>query len=385
MGGFFLMKIVFAAPYFLMDPRDGGAGTVRNMLRGLSALGHDVFLVTLLQRENPELTKSISIFEYESVNVVGLPVYTAEDEISSQQCREWFSAYMNLIDLFKPDWVLTYGGQILDMHVSGYARYRGIQTGFLLLNLTYTDFNYYLKDIDALFADSVFTANYYQEKFKRKVHPIGVFIKPENYASHANAKRREYLTFINALDSKGGRIMSQIIFKMLNTKSDMKIRVINGRGSIKDRLSNVCAEEEEVNCALKSIEEIDFYENFGEIIEGTRLLIVPSLQPESYGMVVVEAKLNGVPSIVADCGGLPEAVGAGGDVFAFKNELHIPPYDKLLDTGQLEKLISNINRYFDDDNFYTSKSKACHLERKAFELEARSRDFETLLASLSQA
>jgi len=48
------------------------------------------------------------------------------------------------------------------------------------------------------------------------------------------------------------------------------------------------------------------------IYAATRVLMVPSVWEEPSGRVSAEAMLNGVPPIVSDRGGLPEAVGDGG-------------------------------------------------------------------------
>ncbi|HPW54414.1 MAG TPA: glycosyltransferase [Thermoanaerobaculaceae bacterium] len=42
------------------------------------------------------------------------------------------------------------------------------------------------------------------------------------------------------------------------------------------------------------------------------LLLAPSIEPEGFPRVVVEAAFNGIPSIASRAGGLPEAVGDGG-------------------------------------------------------------------------
>ena len=43
------------------------------------------------------------------------------------------------------------------------------------------------------------------------------------------------------------------------------------------------------------------------IFSRTRVLLVPSLWPEAYGLVAVEAMAHGIPVIASDVGGLPEA------------------------------------------------------------------------------
>jgi glycosyltransferase involved in cell wall biosynthesis len=51
----------------------------------------------------------------------------------------------------------------------------------------------------------------------------------------------------------------------------------------------------------------------GDLFSRIDLLVVPSVQPESFGLVVTEAMSAGVPVVVSDAGALPEVVGPSID------------------------------------------------------------------------
>jgi glycosyltransferase involved in cell wall biosynthesis len=49
-----------------------------------------------------------------------------------------------------------------------------------------------------------------------------------------------------------------------------------------------------------------------ELMRGARVVVVPSLWPEAFGLVALEAMSVGTPVIVSDRGALPEIVGPSG-------------------------------------------------------------------------
>lgn len=52
---------------------------------------------------------------------------------------------------------------------------------------------------------------------------------------------------------------------------------------------------------------IEARDDVGEVLAGTRVLVAPSLWPETFGYVVVEAMLRGIPTLASNMGGMPEA------------------------------------------------------------------------------
>jgi glycosyltransferase involved in cell wall biosynthesis len=57
----------------------------------------------------------------------------------------------------------------------------------------------------------------------------------------------------------------------------------------------------------KNVRTLNASSRIDDILERTRVLLVPSLWYEAFGQIVVEAMLRGIPVLASDSGGLPEA------------------------------------------------------------------------------
>ena len=79
-----------------------------------------------------------------------------------------------------------------------------------------------------------------------------------------------------------------------------------------------------------------------EIYGQTRLLLVPSMWEEGFGMVAVEAQSCGIPVIASERGGLPESVGDGGML--------------VRDYRNVEAWMHAIDAVLDDDDAYRAWS-----------------------------
>lgn len=101
--------------------------------------------------------------------------------------------------------------------------------------------------------------------------------------------------------------------------------------------------------------------------------VFPSVFPEPFGLVAVEAMASGVPFVVSDAGGLPEVV--GGD------------YELVVRAGEIEDLAEKIGRVLQNlgtPNDLARRVRMRQRYRSEFSPEAGDRRVRKLLASLSQ-
>ena len=98
---------------------------------------------------------------------------------------------------------------------------------------------------------------------------------------------------------------------------------------------------------------------------GTRLLLMPSLCQEAFGLVAAEAMFNGIPVLASNRGALPKTTGDAGFLF------HIPDRytfqtRELPTADEVAPWIETILRLWDDPVEYDRCSRAARLRAQAW-------------------
>ncbi len=158
-----------------------------------------------------------------------------------------------------------------------------------------------LKKADLILPDTKFIVNVAKKFYNVDsyeffpVVDLGKYVIPKEIQKKY---KKEYITMVNPIKYKGIDVFLKIAEKM----SDENFLVVCG--------ANATREE-----GLKNLPNITYLKKCPDIKKAyaqTKILLVPSTWPEPFGRVVMEAGMNGIPSIVSPLGGLPEAVGNGG-------------------------------------------------------------------------
>ena len=106
---------------------------------------------------------------------------------------------------------------------------------------------------------------------------------------------------------------------------------------------------------LDNVECMGWVKDMRAAYARTRVLLGPSIWPEPFGRIFVEAASNGIPSVASARGGIPEAVGKGGILI-----------DNIFDINRWVEAL----RQLEDPDVYTSYAGNAHKNAKLFSSEA---------------
>jgi glycosyltransferase involved in cell wall biosynthesis len=162
-------------------------------------------------------------------------------------------------------------------------------------------------------------------------------IRPMVHAANYLVERREpkFVTFINPVPEKGVSIALEVARRMPETR----FLFVKGRWPVAhpEMLETLIRPARD----LPNVEVWDHQLDMRAVYRVTRILLAPSQFIETFGRVILEAHINGIPVVAANVAGIPDTLGEGGVLVEPKHdvEAYVEALQQLeQDTARYEEL-----------------------------------------------
>lgn len=374
-----VLLLISQSPF---DPASGSARVARNIAAALATRGFEVAALSTTASEGAEPIAPLPFLASLGCQVAvdrrpavgkGRPLlrfahrdvrYTMLDT-GPLKLREWDFAHgaqfaRTLVDLlgrFEPHVVLTYGGSPPEQTRRQLCREAGAAVVFSLQNKGYLH-PLAFDDIDQVITPSRFLADLYRERIGLRSTPIVPPIEPEDTIAPACEPR--FVTFVNPTPAKGVFFFARLADELAKRRPDIPLQCVQARGTAAD-LINAGGHMGLDLRRHRSLHIAPTLPRPRDIFTSARIVVVPSMVEEAFGLLAAEAALNGVPALVGPRGALPEAAADPSMVLPLPAELdegsRVPP-------TAVEPWISAITTLVDDATAY---QRAAGLARAAAE------------------
>ena len=376
--------IAFASPYCLIDGSSGAAIATQEWLHLLAAAGMrcQAYCSALLDfDEEVCLEQSLAhlCLPYDvrkeavagasvrmlSTRLGDLPVTIFRNQFTRlgplpQEQPAFLALYERFLDADPPDVALTYGGDPLARAMRELTRRRKIPVVFALHNFAYHDAGCFTH-VDYVAVPSQFSKDYYRKHLGLDCHVLPNVIDPRR--AMAADRQPQYLTFVNPQATKGLFVLARIFHELARRRPDIPILIVDsrGRGKVLEQTGLDLSWVKNLFTMANTTDPRKFY-------RVTKVLLMPSLWNESFGLVAAEAMTNGIPVLASNRGALPEVVGEGGLLFDIPAR-YTPDSTDVPSAEEVTPWVEAILRLWDDEAFYRQQSEKARRQAERWQPE----------------
>jgi glycosyltransferase involved in cell wall biosynthesis len=285
----------------------------------------------------------------------------------------FLALYERVLERFRPDLVLTYGGDWVAQEIMAQAKRRGVPVVFALHNFAYHGAELF-RPVDAVLVPSRFAQAHYRRTLGLHCTPIP---GPWDWSRVRCPKiRARYVTFVNPQPEKGVFVFARIAAEMARRRPDIPLLVVEGRGNAGwlQRTGVDLGALGNIFVMANTPDPRDFY-------QVSRLVLMPSLWWESFPRVAAESLINGIPVLGSRRGGLSETLEHAG--FLCDVPDGYTPQTRLVPTAkELAPWIDIIIRLWDDNDFYAQERRRCLAAAEAWHPDRLVPRFEEFLTQV---
>ncbi|MDH3719229.1 MAG: glycosyltransferase family 4 protein [Planctomycetota bacterium] len=311
------MRILLLQDEIYLPSFGGGIKANRCLLEGLARLGHQCLALTPALTRSPDGPRTPAEFS-DTFAARAIPVTAAGGGISSYEYRgvhvETFDrtaqdqlgqTLIRRIQAFEPDWLLVADDKrktMLDWALAA----AGDRVILLLQTIVQLPFGPLavqqsaqqterMAQVRAIVVISRFMQRYIETHSNLRTHLMRLPVYGDGPFPVLGRRDNRFVMMVNPCPLKG----VSIFLALAREFPDVEFAAVPTWGA-EDDLIRLLQELPNV-CLLPPADDID------QLFAQARVLLVPSIWPETFGYVVPEAMLRGIPVLAADIGGLPEA------------------------------------------------------------------------------
>jgi glycosyltransferase involved in cell wall biosynthesis len=392
-------RLLFASYHCYVDPSSGAAVSARELLVMLAQNGWNVrtYCGPLLDFGDGEDVRQILADQQLEVRetasrVEGFPaawltfndgpvrssVFVPPDPLRRPPSMESGSVFLNgfdeLLDRWRPDILLTYGGHWLAGPMLSEARRRCIPVVFWLRNFAYRDPKPFLF-VDRTIVPSDCSALHYRETLELETTVIPSPLDWERIVCD-RAPGQRYVTFVNPQPHKGVFVFARIAEQLFRRRPDIPLLIVEGRSGVEwlERTELDLSGLTNLNVMKNTPDPRDFY-------RVSYVVLMPSLWRESFGRVAAEAMINGIPVLASNRGALPEVVSDAGFLFDLP-ERYTSESRGVPCVEEVSAWIETIIRLWDDRECYEEASRRCREHAECWRPKVLLPQYEKVFADL---
>lgn len=297
------MRVLFVNSfYFLPQSKGGLARTLDQLATGLCERGHEIAATAEL-KNNGDFYSLWRRIRLRLARALGRPpiIKDSHGDYRVWRCWETEPVLQDIIRTEQPDVVVVMGGRIVP--IVRQVRRCGIP---IVLQFHDVAFKYEGGDFGEVIdlpciANSHFTADEFKKAYGGESEVILPFM---NLGAYLVETSRERVLFVHPVEKKGLAKAMEIV----KLCPEIPFTFI-GRASYESERHTLDLPDPD---AVPNLEVLPYLSDMREAYSRARVLLVPSQVEESYGRVVNEAQVNGIPVLASEHGGLPEATQDGG-------------------------------------------------------------------------
>jgi glycosyltransferase involved in cell wall biosynthesis len=370
------MRLLFSSPHCYLDTSSGAALATRGLLSLLTSHASPcaVFCGDRLDFERPPPLADLLQLQGLSgssqrafadgvpfsltdvvangvpVSIFSLPEQPAGAAMPPAAGAAFLRLLDGILDRFRPDIVLTYGGDELTHGLITRVRQRGLPVVFALHNFAYK-FRSFFDPVSAILVPSAFAAEHYGRQLGLTCRVLPLVWDWRRIQCERVEGR--FVTFVNPQPHKGVFWFVRLALELGQRRPDIPLLVVEGRAGVE-----VLARTGVDLSGLRNLHRMANTPDPRDFYRVSRAVLMPSLWQESLPRVPIEAHLNGIPVLASNRGGLPESLGDAG--FLFNIPAHYQPETRQLPTAaEVAPWLAVLERLWDDPDWYAVQRQRC--------------------------